>query len=293
MPSHGKEDKVGPVRGSEPSQDVEQLEQLIAEEQHLQGESQKEGAKLDADTFTKMTTGLPRLIQRTLAKLEASQVFQNFKLPNRNAILSLFEKILLRRFEEKAEIAKPAPDGATPFLEKTAEQFRAFFARFRARTVKRTIPSDQVQELFVRGVIQKQNRTTVISDLALHDGRSEKFARFRLPAEAATLSPGSSLKQEALQRLLPSTLEYLAIKAGTGEPIFATTPQKGKFLKTARMEGTVASDLGLDLREGLKDKGGPPLLPIETRGQQNRKIVRWYIIALLVVVVGILLLFAR
>lgn len=172
-----------------------------------------------------------------------------------------FENALLRRFEEGEHLVRHAPEGRFSFLKKTAEGWRDFFAHFAKRTVKRRVPVEQVQEWTFRGLVKKEARATVISDLVLANGQYEKFARFKLAQTAAALAerlalldPGTRLSQDELKQQASKELEYLAIKNGEGEAAFVQAPTKGKFLGSAQMEEKVASDLGLQLGEQLREK---------------------------------------
>ncbi|MDZ4224795.1 MAG: hypothetical protein U1D33_02695, partial [bacterium] len=65
---------------------------------------------------------------------------------------------------------------------------------------------EMVQEWTFRGLVKKEARATVISDLVLANGQHEKFVRFKLAQNAAALAerlvlldPGTKLPQEALK----------------------------------------------------------------------------------------------
>lgn len=314
-------------------QEIQDLQALINQEQKLAKEAEGTKQTVSAETLAQLAKYLPRLIQRTLAKLDATQVYQTFKLPGRDVIVrdrrqaegeaktkeksdsiaaeskqsleelllqkgklikpkeqtyenylgdvskqlplseqkvaagrlqqffSRFEETLLKRFERGAKMEQPIQNGECSFLQKTAVQWRNFFGRFVARTVKRYIGMEQIQEWIYRGLVQRQARATVISDWTLTNGQLEKFVRYRLPGEAqnfaqmlAALQPGSKLSKEELKRFLSGELEYLAIKAAQEEAAFVQAPLKGKFLTTAQAEEKVASDLGLQLGAQLREK---------------------------------------
>ena len=176
-------------------------------------------------------------------------------------LFTRFENALLRRFEGGEPMARPAEEGRFSFLKKTAEAWRDFFAHFAKRTVKRRVPVEQVQEWTFRGLVKKEAKATVISDLVLANGQLEKFVRFKLAQGAAALAerlalldPGARLSPEELKQQSAKELEYLAIKSAEAEAVFVQAPTKGKFLGTAQMEEKVASDLGLQLGEQLKEK---------------------------------------
>ncbi|MBI4125536.1 MAG: hypothetical protein HY466_06390, partial [Deltaproteobacteria bacterium] len=176
-------------------------------------------------------------------------------------LFTRFEQALLRRFEQGAPLEQPAQDGQFQFLKKTLQQWQNFFARFARRTVLRRVAADQIQEMIFRGLVQRQARATVISDLSLVNGQLEKYARHHLSAEAqnflamlAQLQPGQRLRQDQLRKFLAGELEYLAIRAAEEEAAFAMAPLKGKFLATAQAEAKVAGELGLQLGAQLKEK---------------------------------------
>lgn len=70
-----------------------------------------EGAKLDAESLQKMSRELPRLIQRTLEKVDSSQVYRTFKLSGSDRVVhdrrdQSEEKIALANKEGKSESIK-------------------------------------------------------------------------------------------------------------------------------------------------------------------------------------------
>lgn len=172
-----------------------------------------------------------------------------------------FEKALLKRFEEGEQTARPAEEGRFSFLKKTAQAWHDFFSHFAKRTVKRNVPFETVREFVFRGLVRKDSKATVISDLALATGQFEKFVRFRLNASALALAdrlnllePGDRLSINELKEGQGEKLEYLAIKPAESEATYAKAATKGKFLGTAQAEEKVASDLGLQLGAQLKEK---------------------------------------
>lgn len=375
---------------SKKDQAFEELQDLIVKEQHLERQVQKRPAQ--EGLLQKFTQHLPRLIQRTLAKLEAQTVYQTFKLPGRDYVVSdqrdksaasqtksqaetiaeeskrpleellvqrgklvpakekgytnylgevstkpatpeqkaaqervleffsRFEKTLLKRFEQGADIEQPLLNGRFQFLRKTLKQWQDFFARFVQRTVKRKVAAGEIQEMIFRGLVQRQTKVTVISDFSLTNGQFEKYTRHRLTPEAQNflamltgLQPGQRLSKEELRRFLSGDLEYLAIRAAEEEAAFAKAPLKGKFLTTAQAEERVAHDLGLQLGAQLKEKEkvlrglggrkrgfpgggefdeeGPQFIPWWQYGpfKKHRTPLRWFLFACLVGVVGLIL----
>lgn len=336
----GKEkshEPIEPLKGQrQKSAELDQeLQRLIQEEQKMAREVETKTPPLDAEELVRFSRDLPRLIQQTLSKMDASQVYQSFRLPGRDYVvhdhregkqegtgekdlgreiareskksikelmiqegklfpvkeksyenyladpvgrmgvspeqqasqervlklLTLFEKLLLQRFERGEELTKLLKEGDPSFLEKTAKQWRDFFARFFRRTVKRTVSQEELHSILYRGFVAKDVKGTVISDLNLANGQIEKFARFKLQQRSqelesflSQLKPGERLTSEQLRRFFAGELEYLAIRHGEGEAAWSPAPQKGKFLGSAQAEANVASDLGLQLGEQLKEK---------------------------------------
>ncbi|MDO8494552.1 MAG: hypothetical protein Q7S68_04370 [Deltaproteobacteria bacterium] len=358
----GKEEPIQPIRRLDQEKNVEEeLQRLILQEQKLQSQSEKSPRQLDANSLAKMAHQLPRLIQQTLQKIDANQIYRTFQLPGKDKIVhdnrdqkgagsresekdsiaeeakkpltdlalregnliekkpktyenylgdvasrfkepteskplrggdrleqlfTLFERILLRRFEKGEQIAQWLKEGVLSFLFKTDNQQREFFSRFQARTVWKKVPLDFIQEIRFRGLVQKGSKTTAIFDLTFLNGRTEKFARLRLPAEDGGLAAqlqkmqaGDVVPKENLRRISPGDLSYLAIKYGMGEQIFSEAPQKGKFLQTAQMEETVASHLGITRSRGGKKVGGllgGALAGEEGEEEQKEKFVPWW-----------------
>lgn len=316
-----------------------EIEKVIAQDLKLAKDieqSKKEHKKIDPEVLIQLSRNLPRLIQKTLQKVEASQVYQTFKLPGSDHVVhdrrpsaaetkpekketdkakmiadeakmplesflakrgkivsgkekdyenffadpaqkvklpeqktaeerlkrlfSRFESALLRRFEWGEQMVRRVREGEASFFKKTADQWRAFFGRFAKRAVKRHVALENVDGWTFRGLVRKDSKATVVSDLALANGQIEKFVRFRLPRTAgllaerlSVLEPGTRLGGGELKEQ-GKDLEYLAIKEGSPEASFTTAPTKGKFLGTAQAEEKVAGDLGLQLGAQLKEK---------------------------------------
>ncbi|MBI4125718.1 MAG: hypothetical protein HY466_07305, partial [Deltaproteobacteria bacterium] len=98
----------------EPVQPVKvfkEVQDLITKEQFLDRQAEKQPAK--EDLLQQFTKHLPRLIQKTLAKLEASQVYQTFKLPGRDYVVrdqrdkAMSEKVQDQRETIAEESKKP------------------------------------------------------------------------------------------------------------------------------------------------------------------------------------------
>lgn len=331
----------GPRENKEALEMQREVQDLTRKVESLTRRAQEEKKPLDAETIAQISRHLPKLIQKTLQKIEASAIFRTFKLAGRDwvvvdrreekvaakegqegkeakpdeakkikeeskkpieemilmrgklsparekeyenyladpslrlrmpeqkaaedrllKLLTKFEKLLLKRFEGGEEVAAPKREGEASFLKKTVEQWRQFFSRFVNRTVLRTVSAEQLHEGLFRGLVQRQARSTVISDLALVNGQVEKFARIHLQtpeqqiqAFLQKLEPGSKLSKEELKRLAAGDLEYLAIKEMEGEIAWARAPQKGKFFETAQTEALISQDLGIQLGDQLREK---------------------------------------
>ncbi|MDO8526287.1 MAG: hypothetical protein Q7T03_01210 [Deltaproteobacteria bacterium] len=301
---------------------IDDIRLLIAQEQNLEKEVVQEKKPATLDTLVQISRDIPRLIQKSLQKVDASLVYQTFKLPgsdytvhdNREGkgtvqdkvqtiadesrmsldallikkgkyenffadpsqkikvpeqkaaeerlqkLFNRFEKILLQRFE-KGTVLEQKSEGRFSFLNKTADQWRNFFGHFTKRTVKRHVALEAVGEWTYRGLVKKDSKTTLISDLALINGKTEKFVRIRLSeaaqnlaARLASLEPGIKFSADELMECFTEELEYLAIKQGETSLSWVQAPTKGKFLGTAQAEEKVALDLGLQLSAQLKEK---------------------------------------
>lgn len=80
-----------------------EVQDLIRKGESLTHRAQEEKKPLDAETIAQISKHLPRLIQRTLQKIEASAVFRTFKLAGRDVVV-------VDRREEKIA-AKEGPEG--------------------------------------------------------------------------------------------------------------------------------------------------------------------------------------
>lgn len=368
----------GVAPGSSKADSLQQMQEAIRQVQNFSQQEQnlikQEGQgekRADPEMLAKIARELPRVIQRVLQKIEASQVYQTFKLPGSHYVvhdrrekgadargperekgekireeskmslealllrkgklqgakekgyenyladpasriktppvqtqtesklaklLSRFEQILLKRFEEGSKVAKEAQDGRFFFLKKTAEQWRNFFGHFVKRTVKRRVSVDHIEGWVYRGLVRKNARATVISDLAFVNGQIEKFARFRLSPAGQNLAnrlqqmePGVRIAGSELKELTAEEMEYLAIQHAESDAGWIWAPTQGKFLKTAQVEEKVAGDLGLlaegDKKEkalkGLKKRRGGGLGWEEGPSEEpGSRFVPWYQTAL-------------
>ena len=181
-------------------------------------------------------------------------------------LLSAFEQLVVERFELGREVARQSADGKAHFKTKTVEQWRAFFARFMSRTVKRKVLLSEIREFLFRGAVQKGSNGVIIADAKLNSGRIEKFIRFSVFAEALAnlkaLLPGESFSKGALSGLTGEELIYLALavsKAKANE--YAKQPSQGKFIG-GQIEARTAAELGIALEGQLQEK---------TKEMQRRK----------------------
>jgi hypothetical protein len=167
--------------------------------------------------------------------------------------LSDFEKLLVERFEQAKQVEKQSADGKAKFLEKTIEQWRAFFAKFGDRTTKKSIDLAEIQEFLFRGLVKKGDaKAIMISDIIHNSGQMEKFTRFgvlydKLSSLLARLVPGDLISKEAIAKgLTGEQLLYLALLPPTLEQEFltGTKPKQGMF-GLESIEKRVSEELGL------------------------------------------------
>lgn len=170
-------------------------------------------------------------------------------------LLSKFEKLIVRRFEHDQEVAKQSKKGEQTFLQKTEEQWKAFFSRFASRFLKKKVPTSNIQEFLFRGMVAKGAKGVVISDMTLASGRVERFIRFSILAEAmarlAKLMPGQKFGKDMLKG---EELYYLALAAARGRE-YKTVPKptEGRFMGGAAEE-RAAQELGLPMSAHLQRK---------------------------------------
>lgn len=170
-------------------------------------------------------------------------------------LLSKFEKLIVQRFEHDAEVAKETKKGEQTFLQKTESQWKAFFARFANRFLKKKVPTSNIQEFLFRGMVAKGAKGVVISDMTLASGRVERFVRFSILAEAmarlAKLMPGEKFGKDMLKG---EELYYLALAAARGRE-YKTVPKptEGRFMGGAAEE-RAAQELGLPMSAHLERK---------------------------------------
>lgn len=167
--------------------------------------------------------------------------------------ISEFEKMVIERFEEGKQLEQSIKDGKAKFLEKTVEQWRAFFEKFMGRTAKQSADMKEIQEFLYRGLVKKDAaKAVLISDIILSSGKTEKFARFsilhqKLSDLFAKLMPGDTInKANIADGLLSEKLLYLALQPPSGEKEFATGMQfKQGIFSSESTEARIAAELGI------------------------------------------------
>src|SRR3990167_3339683 len=93
---------VGRGVSEQPEQDTQKIYDAIRREREILKQGEIASKPADAETIQKASRELPRLIQRILVKLEASQVYQTFKLPGSNYVVhDQREKLPQKQSHEK------------------------------------------------------------------------------------------------------------------------------------------------------------------------------------------------
>ena len=170
-------------------------------------------------------------------------------------LLSKFEKLIVQRFEHDQEVAKQSKKGEQSFLQKTESQWKAFFARFASRFLRKKVPTKNIQEFLFRGMVAKGAKGVVISDMTLASGRVERFVRFSILAEAmarlAKLMPGEKFGKDMLKG---EELYYMALAAARGRE-YKTVPKatEGRFMGGVAEE-RAAQELGIPIKAHLEQK---------------------------------------
>ncbi|PJA21109.1 MAG: hypothetical protein COX62_03285, partial [Deltaproteobacteria bacterium CG_4_10_14_0_2_um_filter_43_8] len=174
-------------------------------------------------------------------------------------LLNAFEKLVVARFEQGAEVANPN-NGKLAFGEKSLAMWKSFFEGMMGRTVTKKTSLEDISNFLFRGLIQKGNgKGIVISDLVLANGKIEKFIRFSVMADALaklkSMNPGDIFSKAALEGMNDEDLMYLALKASQGSEIaFSQDASKGKFLLAGQTEAMLSHDLGVPLHAQLQSK---------------------------------------
>ncbi|MBI2346406.1 MAG: hypothetical protein HYV03_05905 [Deltaproteobacteria bacterium] len=235
---------------------------------------------------------LEQFVRSIAERVEHGWLYQTFRLPGTNRVihdrrtgggqpvaeaterpLSEFEQSLMQRFEQGAAQARPAADGKSHFLRKTAAQWKEFFLQFLHRAERRQVPFEAVGDAVTfRGLLKKVTDPAIgvlIGDLPLTDGRLEKFARIEVPLQAvasemAGLPPGTMVAKHLVQDGVGGEiLPYIAIGA-PAEAAIATAPRERPGLFTSlKTEAEIARQLGL---AGAETVG----LASQTAGEEGR-----------------------
>ena len=173
-------------------------------------------------------------------------------------MLSAFERMVVARFEGGQKVARESADGKAHFLEKSAAQWRDFFASFMDRTISRKTLLSEIREFLLRGVVQKGSKGVFIGDINFQSGRVEKFVRFSILAEALAklkaMAPGDAVGKGLLSGMTGEELMYLALAASRAQEFaFAQQAAQGKFMG-GRAEAEAAAALGIPLEQQLRQK---------------------------------------
>lgn len=173
-------------------------------------------------------------------------------------MMNQFYKVLSARFNDGVQIARQSADGKLNLLEKTLAQWKSFFGNFSDRTVQKKVLLSEIREFLMRGLIPRGNKGVFIGDMQLISGRTEKFIRFSILADAFAklkgMSPGDKFDAAILGELLSEELMFLALAASRGREFEASMlPAQGKFLG-GRAESRAAEELGLPVAAHLRQK---------------------------------------
>lgn len=180
--------------------------------------------------------------------------------------LTLFEKIVLARFEEGMVLGEKLEKGEARFLKKTEQGWTEFFQRFLPFTLERRAHVADLKSLIYRGLLkeagQRPEQGTLVSDLKFLSGKLDKFARLqvqgsRILEEISRKMPGDELAQAMIAELAGGTeLVYKALSHRIVNPEAARdlagaaaasykSPEKEK--EAAIREGTRDESLGIAL----------------------------------------------
>jgi hypothetical protein len=173
-------------------------------------------------------------------------------------LFSAFEELLIARFEEGKKVAQESADGKSHFLEKTKAEWKDFFTRFLGRTMKKKVLLSEIREFVYRGVVQKGNKGIAVADMALTNGKIEKFVRFSVLAEALAklkaMVPGETFEKGMLEGLSGEELVFLALSVSRGQEMaLAQQATQGKFIG-GQAEARAAAELGIALEGQLQAK---------------------------------------
>lgn len=161
-----------PVSGIRPSQENKEaqalereVQDLVRQEEALARRVQSGDKTIDAETLARLSRELPRLIQRTLQKIEASVVYRTFKLAGRDYVVQdrREEKTAEKGGKEKPDEGKRIKEESkkpieemilmrgklSPAREKDYENYLAD-PTLRGPTVERQAAAERLLKLFSR-----------------------------------------------------------------------------------------------------------------------------------------------
>ena len=249
------------------------LEELLVQKGRLTPNKEKSYENYLADPSGRAKMPEPRATEERLIKM-----------------LTRFEDLLIKRFEQNVKMTQDATEGQANFLRKTLEQWRGFFENFKHRTVQRTTSLELLEQAVFRDLVQHQGRTTLISDLLLNGGKLEKFIRMRLEMMSAAwverlaqLAPGAVLSKKTLAELAQDNeLQYLVIKEAEGEAAWNQAPTRGLFGGLAKTEEHLSKELGISLKtktihdQTKRRRGGAFGKGEEESGEESAQFVPWW-----------------
>lgn len=169
-----------------------EVQDLIRKEESLTRRAQEEKRPIDAETIAQISKHLPRLIQRTLQKIEASAVFRTFKLAGRDVVV-------VDRREEKAA----AKEGAATPEAKPDE----------AKKIKEESKKPIEEMILMRGKLSPAREKEYENFLA------DPAGRLRMPEQKAA--------EERLLKLL-TKFEKILLKRFEGGEEMASPKQEGE-----------------------------------------------------------------
>lgn len=170
-------------------------------------------------------------------------------------LLSKFEQLIIKRFEGDKQVARKGEKGKSKFKAKSEKQWKQFFQRFAGRILRKRVRTSNVRDFVFRGLVPKEGKGVVISDMTLASGRVERFIRFSIIAEAMAkltkMIPGDKFGKDMLTG---EELYYLALAVARGrEYRTGPRPTEGRFM-TGVAEERASRDLGLPLAAHLERK---------------------------------------
>ncbi len=191
-----------------------------------------------------------RAMQRGgLARSAASQNLQK--------LLSSFEKMIVRRFEEGAVIEKKF-EGDPVFAKKSDAEWSAFFKGFMSRTVAKKVSVEDIKNFLFRGLVTKGAKGVLIGDIKLGDGRVDKFIRMQilgdLIARLKSLRPGETFPKSEIAGMSGEELMYLALGPSSKRPYALSEKASDGRFGDAKAEAMAAESLGMPVEADLRQK---------------------------------------